>query len=86
MAKPRARDLGLDFQGETGPDNAITDVSGVEVGFSTIVKGDGELKQGHGPVRTGVTAILPRGRVPEPHPVWAGSYALNGNGEMTGTH
>ncbi|MBT4041115.1 MAG: P1 family peptidase [Rhodospirillales bacterium] len=86
MTKPRARDLGLDFSGVTGPDNAITDVPGLEVGFSTIIEGEGELEQGKGPVRTGVTAILPRGRDPEPHPVWAGFYALNGNGEMTGTH
>ncbi len=86
MAKPRARDLGLDFQGETGPENAITDIPGIEVGFTTIIQGSGKLKQGEGPVRTGVTAILPRGRDPAPSPVWAGSYTLNGNGEMTGTH
>ena len=86
MAGPRARDLGLDFQGETGPDNAITDVSGVAVGFTTIVDGEGALTPGQGPVRTGVTAILPSGHDPVPRPVWAGSYALNGNGEMTGTH
>jgi D-aminopeptidase len=86
MSKLRARDLGLDFPGETGSHNAITDIAGIEVGFSTIIEGEGELQQGKGPVRTGVTAILPRGRNQEPHPVWAGSYALNGNGEMTGTH
>jgi D-aminopeptidase len=86
MKKIRARDLGLDFSGETGPENAITDIPGVLVGYSTIVEGDGELKQGKGPVRTGVTAILPRGRDTEPRPVWGGFYALNGNGEMTGTH
>ena len=86
MKNIRARDLGLDFSGETGPENAITDIPGVLVGYSTIIEGDGELKQGRGPVRTGVTAILPRGRDAEPRPVWGGFYALNGNGEMTGTH
>ena len=86
MTKPRGRDLGLPFPGETGANNAITDVPGVEVGYRTRIEGDGPLKQGHGPVRTGVTAILPLGRTPEPQPVWAGMYALNGNGEMTGTH
>lgn len=86
MAKPRARDLGLDFQGETGHENAITDIPGIEVGFSTIVEGNGALDQSKGLVRTGVTAILPRGHDLEPQPVWAGAYALNGNGEMTGTH
>ena len=86
MKTIRARDLGLDFRGDTGPRNAITDVPGVLVGYSTIVEGEGELVQGEGPVRTGVTAILPRGRDPEPRPVWSGFHALNGNGEMTGTH
>ncbi|TDJ38586.1 MAG: hypothetical protein E2O54_12800, partial [Gammaproteobacteria bacterium] len=86
MTKPRGRDLGLPFPGETGPNNAITDVPGVEVGYRTLIEGNGPLMQGHGPVRTGVTAILPLGRTPEPQPVWAGMYALNGNGEMTGTH
>jgi len=77
--KPRARDLGLPFTGQTGPFNAITDVAGVKVGFTTLT----DPAQG---IRTGVTAILPRGHDPEPRPVWAGHYALNGNGEMTGTH
>ncbi len=86
MKPVRARDLGLDFRGQPGPENALTDVSGVEVGYSTIIEGEGELVQGKGPVRTGVTAILPRGRDPEPRPVWSGFHALNGNGEMTGTH
>ena len=86
MTKPRGRDLGLPFPGVTGQHNAITDVPGVEVGYRTRIEGDGPLRQGHGPVRTGVTAILPLGRNPEPQPVWAGMYALNGNGEMTGTH
>ena len=86
MSKPRGRDLGLPFPGVTGPNNAITDVPGVEVGFCTRSEGNGPLVQGRGPVRTGVTAILPLGKNPEPQPVWAGMYALNGNGEMTGTH
>ncbi|MEM8951760.1 MAG: P1 family peptidase [Pseudomonadota bacterium] len=86
MNRLRGRDLGLPFPGETGTNNAITDVPGVEVGFCTRIEGDGPLVQGKGPVRTGVTAILPLGRKPDPEPVWAGMYALNGNGEMTGTH
>ena len=86
MTKVRGRELGLPFPGETGPHNAITDVPGVEVGFRTRIEGNGPLVPGRGPVRTGVTAILPLGRNPEPQPVWAGMYALNGNGEMTGTH
>jgi D-aminopeptidase len=84
--KPRARDLGLPFPGQPGPFNAITDVPGVCVGQTTIIEGYGPLVPGKGPVRTGVTAILPRGRDGEPRPVWAGTFALNGNGEMTGTH
>jgi D-aminopeptidase len=83
---PRARDLGLDFAGTPGRHNALTDVPGVLVGYSTIVEGDGPLVVGEGPVRTGVTAILPRGHDPQPKPVFAGIDALNGNGEMTGTH
>ena len=86
MTKPRARDLGLPFPGQTGQNNAITDVPGVEVGYCTRIEGEHPLEQGKGPVRTGVTAILPLGRMSEPQPVWAGMYALNGNGEMTGTH
>ena len=81
--KPRARDLGIPFDGAPGALNAITDVAGVEVGFSTIIKGHGELRVGEGPARTGVTAIFPRGRTYDP--VFAGWYTLNGNGEMTGT-
>ncbi|MGA3797534.1 P1 family peptidase [Pseudomonas fluorescens] len=84
IRKKRARELGLAFEGATGPNNAITDVPGVLVGYSTIIEGRGELRQGHGPVRTGVTAILPRGRGRELRPVWAGFHALNGNGEVTG--
>lgn len=84
QTRPRARDLGIPFEGTTGPLNAITDVPGVEVGHSTIVRGDGALKVGEGPVRTGVTVILPRGRSSS-HPVFAGWFSMNGNGEMTGT-
>ncbi len=86
MAKPRGRALGLPFLGEPGVNNAITDVPGVEVGYCTRIEGEGPLVPGQGPVRSGVTAILPLGRRAEPQPVWAGMYALNGNGEMTGTH
>jgi D-aminopeptidase len=83
--RPRARDLGVPFEGKAGPLNAITDVEGVEVGFSTIVRGSGPLEVGEGPVRTGVTAILPRGKAGR-EPVMAGWFSMNGNGEMTGTH
>lgn len=81
--KPRARDLGIPFNGKPGKYNAITDVKGVEVGYSTIISGTGKNIRGKGPVRTGVTAILPRGR--NNNPVFANWYTLNGNGEMTGT-
>ena len=81
--KPRARDIGIPFNGTTGKYNAITDVKGVEVGYSTIISGSGKNIRGQGPVRTGVTAILPRGR--NNNPVYANWYSLNGNGEMTGT-
>ena len=77
--KPRARDLGLPFPGTPGPHNAITDVAGVRVGFTTLT--DPARK-----MRTGVTAILPRPDRGSPQPVWAGFHALNGNGEMTGVH
>ena len=80
----RGRALGLPFPGLTGPDNAITDVAGVEVGQVTLIRGEGALRVGHGPVRTGVTAILPRGRDKAHVPCAAGTYSLNGNGEMTG--
>ena len=79
----RARDWGIPFEGVPGPLNAITDVTGVEVGYSTIISGNGALTVGQGPIRTGVTAILPRGKNSE-DPVYAGSFVLNGNGEMTG--
>ena len=84
-AKPRARDLGVPFDGTPGPLNAITDVPGVTVGHTTLISGEGKLQIGKGPVRTGVTAILPRGKDSMSNPVFAGWWSLNGNGEMTGT-
>lgn len=83
--KPRARDLGVPFVGTTGEFNAITDVKGLEVGYSTIISGKGENIIGKGPIRTGVTAIFPRGKAKKFSPVYANWYSLNGNGEMTGT-
>ncbi|WP_115461321.1 DmpA family aminopeptidase [Winogradskyella aurantiaca] len=83
--KPRARDLGVPFVGETGEFNAITDVKGIEVGYSTIISGKGENALNKGPIRTGVTAIFPRGKANKFSPVYANWYSLNGNGEMTGT-
>jgi D-aminopeptidase len=82
---PRARDLGIPFVGLTGEFNAITDVKGVEVGYSTIIEGNGVNIVGKGPIRTGVTAIFPRGKAKKFSPVYANWYSLNGNGEMTGT-
>jgi D-aminopeptidase len=84
QTKPRARDLGVPFDGTTGPNNAITDVKGVEVGHTTLISGSGKLEVGKGPVRTGVTAVLPRGK-DSLDPVFAAWFTLNGNGEMTGT-
>jgi D-aminopeptidase len=81
--KPRARDLGIPFDGKPGKFNAITDVKGVEVGHATIISGQGKLVVGKGPARTGVTAILPAGRKTDP--LFASWFAFNGNGEMTGT-
>lgn len=81
----RARDVGIPFEGTPGKFNAITDVAGVEVGYTTLISGEGALKVGEGPVRTGVTAILPRGHASLNDPVYAGFFSLNGNGEMTGT-
>jgi L-aminopeptidase/D-esterase-like protein len=84
-AKPRARDLGVPFDGTPGPLNAITDVTGVTVGQTTLISGDGKLVVGQGPIRTGVTAVLPRGKDSMNNPVFAGWFSQNGNGEMTGT-
>src|SRR5437588_10374150 len=80
----RARDLGVPFEGTPGKLNAITDVPGVEVGYTTLISGEGKLEVGKGPVRTGVTAILPRGHASLNDPVYSGFFSLNGNGEMTG--
>ncbi len=84
QSKPRARDLGVPFDGTPGKYNAITDVAGVEVGLATLISGSGPLVVGKGPVRTGVTAVLPRGRESS-NQVFAAWFTLNGNGEMTGT-
>src|SRR6516165_12054161 len=84
QTKVRARDLGIPFDGTTGRFNAITDVVGVEVGNTTLISGDGPLKVGVGPIRTGVTAVLPRGKDSR-DPVFAAWFSENGNGEMTGT-
>src|SRR2546421_132007 len=81
----RARDLGIPFDGTPGKFNAITDVPGVEVGYTTLISGEGKLERGNGPVRTGVTAILPRGLSQMNDSVFAGYFSLNGNAEMTGT-
>ena len=83
-AQERARDLGLPMEGQPGNLNAITDVGGVEVGFTTLINGAGPLVVGEGPIRTGVTAIFPRGRN-NLDPVFGAWFTLNGNGEMTGT-
>src|SRR6188474_1164688 len=83
QSRPRGRALGIPFPGKTGPNNAITDVAGIAVGHSTIIQGEGALVPGKGPIRTGVTAILPR---PKGNwdPVFAATFNLNGNGDMTG--
>src|SRR5437867_3605648 len=81
----RARDLGIPFEGTPGKFNSITDVAGVEVGYTTMIRGEGKLVVGKGPVRTGVTAIIPRGHDSLNDPVYASVFSLNGNGEMTGT-
>src|SRR5438034_136249 len=82
--RERARDLGIPLEGVPGPLDAITDVAGVEVGHRTLVAGSGKLIAGKGPVRTGVTAVFPRGKTSD-DPVFAGWFTMNGNGEMTGT-
>ncbi|HKF97328.1 MAG TPA: P1 family peptidase [Steroidobacteraceae bacterium] len=81
----RARDLGVPFDGTPGPLNAITDIEGVLVGHTTLISGSGKLVVGRGPVRTGVTAVLPRGAHSMDRYSFAGWYSQNGNGEMTGT-
>ncbi|HSD15484.1 MAG TPA: P1 family peptidase [Flavobacterium sp.] len=82
QTKPRARDLGVPFEGTPGKNNAITDVPGIEVGYKTLIEGEGKLEPGKGPVRTGVTVILPKGKTAKSYP--AAWYSLNGDGEMTG--
>ena len=84
--KVRARDLGVPFDGTPAPLNAITDVEGVLVGHTTLIEGSGKLVVGKGPIRTGVTAVLPRGTASMDRFSFAGWYSQNGNGEMTGTH
>jgi L-aminopeptidase/D-esterase-like protein len=84
QSRARARTLGVPFDGTPGPLNAITDVAGVAVGHTTIIAGQGKLVVGQGPVRTGVTAVFPRG-ASNGDPVFGGWFTLNGNGEMTGT-
>lgn len=84
--KPRARTLPIPFDGEPGPLNAITDVAGLEVGYRTLIRGEGDLVVGQGPVRTGVTAILPRGRASAHLGCYAGMFSQNGSGELTGSH
>lgn len=81
--KERARDLGILFEGQPGKNNSITDVPGIEVGYKTIISGAGKLQYGKGPVRTGVTVILPRGKSAKSYP--AAWFSLNGDGEMTRT-
>ena len=83
QTRPRGRDLGIPFPGKTGPNNAITDIPGIAVGQVTLIEGEGKLIPGKGPIRTGVTAILPR---PKGNwdPVFAATFNLNGNGDMTG--
>jgi L-aminopeptidase/D-esterase-like protein len=83
QTRPRGRDLGIPFPGKTGPNNAITDIPGIAVGHVTLIEGEGKLIPGKGPIRTGVTAILPR---PKGNwdPVFAATFNLNGNGDMTG--
>ena len=85
VTQVRARDLGVPFDGTPGPLNAITDVAGVTVGHTTLISGEGKLVVGKGPVRTGVTAVFPRGKDSNDAGVFAGWWSLNGNGEMTGT-
>ena len=84
-AKPRARDLGIPFDGIPALLNSITDIPGVEVGYTTLIQGEGKRVVGKGPVRTDVTAILPRGKSSS-EGVFAAFYSGNGNGDMTGTH
>src|SRR5688500_1385609 len=83
QTRPRGRELGIPFPGQTGPANAITDVAGIAVGHVTLIEGEGKVVPGKGPIRTGVTAILPRPRG-NWDPVFAATFNQNGNGDMTG--
>jgi len=83
---PRARSIPVPFNGEPGPCNAITDVEGVKVGYTTLIEGEGPLVVGEGPIRTGVTAILPRPHSNLDQPAFAGYHSFNGNGELSGMH
>jgi len=83
QTRPRGRELGIPFPGQAGPTNSIADVAGVAVGHVTLIEGEGRLVPGKGPIRTGVTAILPRPRG-NWDPVFANTFNLNGNGDMTG--
>src|ERR1041384_3027131 len=85
QTRPRARELGVPIGGTAGPPRAITALTGLEVGYTTIIAGSGKLVVGQGPVRTGVTTIFPRGRANAGDPVFGAWFTLNGNGEMTGT-
>ena len=82
----RARSIPVPFDGEPGPCNAITDVDGVQVGYTTLIEGEGPLVVGKGPIRTGVTAILPRPHAHLTQPAFAGYHSFNGNGELSGMH
>lgn len=86
VAADRSMCFGVDFGGTPGRWNAITDVPGVSVGHVTLISGQGVLRRGEGPVRTGVTAVLPRGQDRMAEPVFAGLYSMNGNGELTGSY
>lgn len=86
VAADRSMGFGVDFGGTPGRWNAITDVPGVSVGHVTLISGQGVLRRGEGPVRTGVTAVLPRGQDRMAEPVFAGLYSMNGNGELTGSY
>ena len=85
QSRPRGRDAGIPFSGRTGPLNAITDVAGVAIGHVTLISGSGRMERGKGPVRTGVTAILPRPKGDWDY-VMAAVFNQNGNGDMTGVN
>ncbi len=84
--RPRARGVAIPFPGEPGENNSITDVAGVEVGYTTLIEGEGDLQVGKGPVRTGVTAVFPQGKAQAADAVFAGVFCMGGNGEVSGAH